>query len=161
MGSWGAGCPRSWWCGVHVSPGALVRLCPCSSLEVNIRPLHCALIQVSKFWVGQHGETQHSVSSSIKKQIKSQTRANFGKTGLVFQDLNATSEPKDLVEPYVSPFALCNAFSPFLAIWLWAQKSDYESCSCFQSLQYRLCWKPLSQSRAAQMVLGEVSVPLI
>lgn len=41
-----------------------------------------------------------------KKKIKSQTRANFCKTGLVFQDLNAMSEPKDLVEPYVSPFGL-------------------------------------------------------
>lgn len=96
-----------------------------------------------------------------QKKIKPQTRANFCKTGLVFQDLNAMSEPKDLVELYVSPFGLCNAFSPFLAIWRWAQRSGYESCLCFQSLQYRLCWKPLSQSRAAQMVLGEVSVPLV
>lgn len=51
-------------------------------------------------------ETQHSTSYSVKKKIKSQTRANFCKTGLVFQDLNAMSEPKDLVEPYVSPFGL-------------------------------------------------------
>lgn len=54
----------------------------------------------------------------LSKKIKSQTRANFCKTGLVFKDLNAMSESKDLVELYVSPFGLCNAFSPFLAIWL-------------------------------------------
>lgn len=52
------------------------------------------------------GNPAFNVLLCQKKKIKSQTRANFCKTGLVFQDLNAMSEPKDLVEPYVSPFGL-------------------------------------------------------
>lgn len=42
--------------------------------------------------------------------------ANSPTQAHVFQDLNATSEPRGPVEPGESPFGLCNAFSPFLAI---------------------------------------------
>lgn len=86
--------------------------------------------------------------------------ANSPTQAHVFQDLNATSEPRGPVAPDGSPFGLCNAFSPFLAIWLWAQRFDCKSRYCFQSLQCRLYWKPLPKSTAAQMVSrGELVFP--
>lgn len=120
MGSRGATCTCLSWCGV-VCMWALAVCFPSSSLEVNTWPLTLCPYP-SQQVLGWSTWENPAFKVLLCQKIKSQQQLTSVQQILVFQDLNATSEPRDLVEPDVSPFGLCNAFSPFLAIWLWAQR---------------------------------------
>lgn len=157
MGRWGAGCPRSWWWGVTWALGASAHA-PLWRWTYDLYTV--PLSKSASFRLVNMGNPAFNVLLCQKKKSSLKRELTSVKQVLYFRIWMQCLNPRTLLNRMWVHLA-SNAFSPFLAIWLWAQRSGYESCSCFQSLQYRLCWKPLSQSRAAQMVLGEVSVPLI
>lgn len=119
-GDWGAflPLPSMGWCAwstqslLPIPPGGehvTFTLCPYLSQQVQ---------------VGRHRKTQHPRSSSVKNQVLA---VHFFKTGPCISGSECHVRTRGVFEPSASPFGFCDALSPFLAIWLWAQRLGRKS----------------------------------